>query len=169
MNKKGFTLVELLGVLVLLSIVMLIAIPNITSILEKNKRETYLSDATKLIALAKTKVATGKIDKPATGTIYKVTLGYLGTNDVKNDPDGEKYDVNNSYVIIFRKDDELKYYVNLVSNNSGEYKGISLTSENSLTDKENRMSLISKDITLLENSGILTEIGISGTIQEFKK
>lgn len=169
MNKKGFTLIELLGVLVLLSIVMLIAIPNITSILEKNKRETYLSDATKLITLAKTKVATGKLDKPATGTIYKVTLGYLGTNDVNKDPDGIAYDTNKSYIVIFRSNDKLEYYVNLLSKDNNKYRGISLTSEDSLSDKENRMKLINKDVTPLENGGILSEIGVSGTIQEFKK
>ena len=37
MNKKGFTLVELLAVLVILLTILLIAIPSITSSVERNK------------------------------------------------------------------------------------------------------------------------------------
>ena len=36
MNKRGFILIELLGVIVILSIIMVIAIPNITSTLERS-------------------------------------------------------------------------------------------------------------------------------------
>ena len=45
MNKKGFTLVELLGVLIILSIIMLIAVPNVISILDKNKKNFFIADA----------------------------------------------------------------------------------------------------------------------------
>jgi len=41
-NKKGFTLVEILGVLVFLGIIMIIAIPNVISILEKNRKTNYV-------------------------------------------------------------------------------------------------------------------------------
>lgn len=37
LNKKGFTLIELLVVLVILAIIMSIAIPSITSTIERNK------------------------------------------------------------------------------------------------------------------------------------
>ena len=38
-NNKGFTLIELLGVLVVLTLIILIAIPSITSTLERNKQK----------------------------------------------------------------------------------------------------------------------------------
>ena len=41
MNKKGFTLVELLAVITLLGIIALVAIPTIDSLLEKNKEKIY--------------------------------------------------------------------------------------------------------------------------------
>lgn len=41
LNKKGFTLVELLVVLVLLVVIMSIAIPSITSSLERSKQKQY--------------------------------------------------------------------------------------------------------------------------------
>jgi len=41
LNKKGFTLVELLVVIVLLVVIMSIAIPSITSSLERSKQRQY--------------------------------------------------------------------------------------------------------------------------------
>ena len=39
MNRKGFTLVELLAVLVLLSVIMFVAIPSISSSMERAKKK----------------------------------------------------------------------------------------------------------------------------------
>ena len=39
MNKKGFTLVELLGVLVVLSVILMIAFPLITTYINKSKHK----------------------------------------------------------------------------------------------------------------------------------
>ena len=41
--KKGFTMIEMLGVFTLLGIILLIAIPKITSMLKKNNIESYES------------------------------------------------------------------------------------------------------------------------------
>lgn len=41
LNKKGFTLVELLVVIVILVVIMSIAIPSITSSLERSKQKEY--------------------------------------------------------------------------------------------------------------------------------
>lgn len=41
LNKKGFTLVELLVVIVLLVVIMSVAIPSITSSLERSKQKQY--------------------------------------------------------------------------------------------------------------------------------
>ena len=56
MNQKGFTLMELLATIVILSIIMLIAVPNVINTLDKNKRSfTYVEDAKKMITLAEYK------------------------------------------------------------------------------------------------------------------
>ena len=39
LNKKGFTLVEVLAVVVILGIIMLIAIPNVNKLIMRNKKE----------------------------------------------------------------------------------------------------------------------------------
>ena len=50
LNNKGFTLVELLAVIVILLAISMVAIPNITASLEKNKNK--LSDSQKKIIVS---------------------------------------------------------------------------------------------------------------------
>ena len=51
-NRNGFTLVELLAVIVILGIIMLIAVPNVVGVIDNNRKETYLSDAKKMVTMA---------------------------------------------------------------------------------------------------------------------
>ena len=137
MNKKGFTLVELLGVIVILSIIMLIAIPNIASMVERSKRDTYIADAKKMVSLVQYAIRKGEVNKPLTGNLEKVTLNTLSTSDVEKDADGNTYDLDKSYVVLTRKDGFIEYYVQLVAMNSNNnYTGISLVNSDNLdTDK----------------------------------
>lgn len=151
MNRKGFTLVELLGVIVILSIIMLIAIPNITSTLERSKRDQYIVDAKKMISLADTAIRNSGIQKPASDKWIKVTLKDLETTDVEEDPEGYVYDENKSFVIITRKNGTLKYYVSLVANHSKDendnWYGIKLAGSDELKS-EDRYQLINKGVNL---------------------
>lgn len=167
MNRKGFTLIELLGVIVILSIIMLIAIPNVTSVLEKGKKDNYLADAKKLITQAEYKIRNASIDKPASSDIYKITLSYLGTNDIDKDPDGNSYSLTDSYVIVVRKDGYLEYYVNLVAITDNGNIGIRLAHEDELSGK-NKYSLISKDLSIPTDRDIkqITEI-VDGQITTY--
>ena len=53
MNKKAFTLIELLAVIVILSIVGLITLPIITQNIEKSRIEMYRSNTQKALDAAK--------------------------------------------------------------------------------------------------------------------
>lgn len=166
MNKRGFTLVELLGVIVILSIIMLIAIPNVTSVLEKSKRSTYLADAKKLISQVEYEISNNNIEKPNSAEILRIRLSYVGTSDVSKDPDGNPYDKNNSYVIVIRKDNYLEYYVNLVTIVNGKNNGIRLVNKAELS-KENNLTLIQRDFTSPTTTEIQQITGVSGTIRDY--
>lgn len=163
MNKKGFTLIELLGVIIILSIVMLIAIPNITSVLDKNKRESYLADAKKIITQAKYEIRSSRVEKPASNELVKITLSHLGTNDVSKDADGNSYSLTDSYVIIVRKEGYLEYYVNLIAVTENGNKGIRLTHEDTLQG-DSRLTLIEKNFSSPEPSEIQEITEVYGTI-----
>ena len=163
-GNRGFTLVELLGVIVILSIIMVIAIPNVISVFENNKRETYLSDAQKLVTQAKYQLRSGNISKPGSNEALKITLHYLGTSDVSKDSDGNHYNLDKSYVVVVRKDETLKYYVNLVADlEDGSTKGIKLTDSDELSG-DDRLKLVeikSWDGNI-DNNGILSIVGLAG-------
>ena len=41
MNKNGFTLIELLATILILALIMLMAVPNVMSTIDKNKQDTH--------------------------------------------------------------------------------------------------------------------------------
>lgn len=102
MNKKGFTLIELIAVVVIMSIIAIIATPNIINMMDKGKKEQYVADAKEFISKAtymykqekyKNEFVTVESEK-------KITLDKVNgikTED-KTDPYGFAYDLDNSYI-----------------------------------------------------------------------
>lgn len=90
MNNKGFTLIELLAVLVILVVIMSIAIPSITSSVERSKakqREQVIN-----IIISAGELYADKHKNDFTGSVTVGTLidkGYLTLEDAK-DPQNEK-------------------------------------------------------------------------------
>ncbi|MGK4151852.1 prepilin-type N-terminal cleavage/methylation domain-containing protein [Kurthia gibsonii] len=68
-NEKGLTLIELLAVIVILAIIALIAIPAIGSIVSNSKSKAVLSDATAIIAGAKTAITDGACGAASNGEV----------------------------------------------------------------------------------------------------
>ena len=141
MNKKGFTLVELLATMAILAIISVIAVPNVIKIMSDNKKEKVINDAVSVIALAKYEVAgdsdlRGSLD--ATGTVMNLeTLDTM--NDITLDPDGVAYDKNASYVKISNNNGVIEYCVFLKSANwQIENNGSCLTENLLLGDNAKR-------------------------------
>lgn len=106
-NKKGFTLVELLAVIAIIALISLIAIPNIIGLSTGIRKDNMLDDAKKMISLAKYQVEKSydirTLAKNDNGCIRGVSCTFklkdLNINDdIKTDPDGGSYDMENSSV-----------------------------------------------------------------------
>ena len=159
-NKKGFTLVELLATLVILGLLTVIAAPNIIGILTNTKLNTYISDANKLQTLAEYKFRSdSKITRPGDGQCVILTMNYLGTSEFKNPPYGGEYDYNNSYVVIRKSGNEYKYYVQIIEdikkNDAGvvtEYGGITQIIKSEIK-KENNTALVETGMSSLPAEG----------------
>ncbi len=54
MNKKGFTLVELLAVIVVLAILILLAMPRVTTMMEKARVNSFVVEANEIMKVAQT-------------------------------------------------------------------------------------------------------------------
>lgn len=76
MNKKGFTLVELLAVIVILAIILAIAIPSITSLIENSKKGSFESNVKMIAAGIEYKI----LEAQASGAAAPYTVG--ATTDV---------------------------------------------------------------------------------------
>ena len=92
--KKGFTLVELLAVIVILSIIGLISVPIITSNIEKSRKSAYRSSVQNAIAAAKEYVSKNMEDNdfPEGGisvTTIKYKTGDFRSGIIKRNEDKE--------------------------------------------------------------------------------
>ena len=70
-NKKGFTLVELLAVIVVLAIIILVAMPNVMSAMEKARKNAFYSEATEICKIAQNAYNTDILDGKAAGGAEK--------------------------------------------------------------------------------------------------
>lgn len=149
MNRKGFTLIEVLAVIIILGVIMSMAIPNVVSVLDRNKEEALIEDAKSMITLTEytmrkdTSIKFPKNDKDA----ILLTLEYLNTDDISNSPYDIPYNIKDSFVVIKNETEngvtEYKYYVQLLACDSdscstaSKVRGIKLTDNiSSSTDVE---------------------------------
>ena len=152
-NNKGFTLVELLGSMVILGLLMVMVVPNIVGILSKNKEKTYKEDAKKLVEVAKYKISMKKDVQPPTvnNKCVVMGLGYLDNAEFANPPNGGCYDVTRSFVIAKLENHRYEYYVQLVEYFDGKYTGIALNESGVVKPiKFNNL----ENASLLENANI---------------
>lgn len=133
-NEKGFTLVELLATVVILGIIMLVAVPNVTGIIYKNRANTYVEDAKKLTTLAeyKMRVNNNTIQKPSDGQCIIMDLSYLDNAEFEDPPNGGDYLLNDSFVIIKRDGNEYKYYTQIIEKFKSTYRGVLLNDSKNL-------------------------------------
>ena len=132
-NRRGFTLLELLAMLVVLGILMAVTIPNITGILGSQRINVFKADASNLAEKAKIKVSKNvMIGKPALGECYILTLDYLDDNDdFDKGPNGGTYSPYDSFVIYTRESGsdrttKFTFYVRLVEETDSGRQGIDL-------------------------------------------
>lgn len=133
-KDKGFTLVEVIATMTILGIIMLLAIPNINGVIEKNRAKTYVEDAKKMIALAKYKVAKG--DNKSEWTLEELD----SAKEIDKGPYGYQY-LRGESKVVYR---DQVYKVTLLENMAGTYSGISQERREDELYSSNPVSLISK-------------------------
>jgi type IV pilus assembly protein PilA len=111
MNKKGFTLVELLAVIVLLGLVALIAAPAITGIIKKSKDSLSDSQKTSIELSAKNWATDNMMELPEDGKCICVSLRTLQAGgyadlEVKDPKTGDPMNV----IVTITRDEKMLLY-----------------------------------------------------------
>ena len=118
-NKKGFTLVELLAVIVVLAIIILVAMPNVMSAMEKARRNTFYTEATEICKIVQNAYNTDILDgKIAGGTSKCYSLSQL-RDDGHMDKNLDGYS-GSVYIQYTPGSDKAKTYI-WISNKSYQY------------------------------------------------
>lgn len=156
MKNKGFTLTELLAMLVVLGILMAVSIPNITGMVKNQKLNIIRSDAIKVVDTMKTKIAKDKsIQRPKNNECLIFSLDYLNDNDnFDKGPNGGLYHQFDSFVLFTKYNNEYKYYVRLVEQRKiNDYFGIELIDINDIKEADsNKITKINDYYGLTDNS-----------------
>ncbi len=155
MNNKGFTLVELLAMLVVLAILMGIAIPNITGILANNKVNVMKADASKMTDTAKMKFSRiPSPERPKAGQCVIYALNYLNDNgDITNGPNGGKYLQFDSFIVISRHGSQFDYYIRLIEEDGTKRIGMNLVERKVLSQDDTSYIKSIKEADLLKLGG----------------
>ena len=110
MNRKGFTLVELLAVIAILAILVLVAVPNVLGMFNKAKKDTFLTEAKSIFKESASKYISDNMHNSNEGNIY-----CKSETDSKNPLD---MDIGDTYYYI-EKDSTGKTIKFVVWNSSG--------------------------------------------------
>lgn len=113
MKEKGFTLVELLAVIVILAVILTVAVPNMFKIINKSKDDSYNNQVLMIINAAKNYVVNeSKVVTTEEPLCIDVRLQLVGENyldEMPKDPRDETVDMDGSVTVTVDANDKYDY------------------------------------------------------------
>ncbi len=110
--KKGFTLAELIAVIVILALISLVSIPAVSGILKQNKERLCETQLENILAAAKSYGADNVFSLPDTSmTINLQTLvdaGYIA-GEIENPITKENFDLDTTEITITKNNKKYEY------------------------------------------------------------
>lgn len=157
--KKGFTLIELIGVLVLIGAIALITIPIVVTEIKKSNDKFYQSQIESIELSARTWLSEHTYYKIPVGGKITITLSQLkqsgyADHDLKNPT--TKYLFPNDMLIEIRNDDGIVTAV--VLDDTG-----TPTTDTEANFEEPYIKINGSVVTYVELGGIYTELGATAT------
>lgn len=157
-------MIELLATVLILALLMLVAVPNVISTIDKNKQDTYIEDAKRMLTLAEYEVRSNtNIELPTSGNCIVIKLNALDTSSLSDAPEGGSYDLLNSYVVVARNGSDYIYMVTITENYGSGKRGIPLTTRNKLNKEDARKYVVKDDVLEVPNPVVGSTLQLEGT------
>ena len=121
MKKNGFTLVELLAVIIILGLLSLIVVPTVTNSIKNYRNELYEVQKSNIEDAARVWASDNLEQLPTqSGETKKLTLKFLQDEglveeDIKDPRNKKKFDVDSTTVTITKNGNAYTYTVELVT------------------------------------------------------
>ena len=133
-NKKGFTLVELLAVIALISILSGLAVTNIISSINNSRKNQFLLDAKRMVSKAEYLISENRAYRTSAKTSGKTfTFNDLNVKgEFQTDADGGVYNAS-TYVKVTFSNNAYKYCVYVIGSKRNIKNGSTCIDSASLT------------------------------------
>ena len=171
--KKGFTLAELMGVIVIMAAIALIIIPVVDKQLREGKNEIY-NDAIDSIKDSMNLFMTDKkleLNESMTVTLYQLKQAGLIDLDVKNPTNGELF-ANDMLITATNENGIINYNVDTEGSNKFNYEDIPKITLNvpvyEVIDLGDEFSASITDVTTLETEPTITNNVNTGEIGSYQ-
>ena len=129
LNKKGFTLIEIIAAIVILGIIMMIAVPNVSSRIIEHRKKTYIINANRFVDSARDFVNSESVKMDSQTITYYIPRTCLSVDKANKSPYGEWDQV---YVVVTFDGTKYDYYFTA---NDETKTGIELTYSEDLSIK----------------------------------
>lgn len=129
-SKKGFTLVELLAVIVILGLLMAIAIPNVTKYINQSRKKTLATSIQSYISALITEVNDGVYRFSESGYIYAIPIECIPLEKGGTNPFGEWIQSSDeywAYVLVQYDSENYNYLYGFTFKDSAGYGMYPLT------------------------------------------
>lgn len=124
MNRKAFTMIEIIFVIVIIGSILLFAIPGVTKMIENSKKDTMIIDAKDMVQKAKIYIMAGKAKYPTYNSLT-LTLNQIDSRkEIKDSPFGGSYKREESFVKIKKQNSEYVFTVTLIDEKGNKIKNV---------------------------------------------
>lgn len=157
MNKKGFTLIEVMAVLIILGVVLLIAVPSVSTYIVNSRKSNYYTTANSYVD-----TIIGYYDMKEFGPfLTKGEIMIVPIKNIKLDKGGSSetpfgdIDYNRSYVVITYNGKKTSYYVNMIDSSGYGIFNVSsdkLDSSSVINDKDKTITSIEPLVSCVPSS-----------------
>ena len=172
MNKKGFTLVELLAVIAILAILVIVAMPNVLGMFNQAKANTFVTEVQKYMDNAKNEFIAQAMTHGGKGIVFRdAPIGTTDTvasisdatvvSDVKLSMDGaaKNYiiwlDRNGNFKRVVIYDENFCYDSNFYGAGEGKAGGATLTKGTTTPDGFDKSSVSVDDLVEASTSDVI--------------